>query len=117
MTEYRTRSRRIGARALGASRRLSPSRPDQWISIQVELVEGRGERCWPRPGRVFAAARTHSFDDFAAAIDHAFARWDRSHLHEFELADGTRIGMPDPEWHEAELVEDGHIVKLDRLKP
>jgi len=28
-----------------------------WLSIRVELVEGRGERLWPRPGRFFAAAR------------------------------------------------------------
>jgi hypothetical protein len=29
------------------------------------------------------------------AINAAFARWDLSHLHEFELADGRRIGYPD----------------------
>jgi hypothetical protein len=68
-----------------------------WLSIRVELVEGRGERYWPRPGRLFAAATSHSYAELATAIDDAFARWDRSHLHEFVLADGTRIGTPGPD--------------------
>lgn len=68
-----------------------------WLSIRVELVEGRGERYWPRPGRLFAAARSHSYAQLATSINDAFARWDRSHLHEFQLADGTRIGRPDPD--------------------
>jgi Plasmid pRiA4b ORF-3-like protein len=46
---------------------------------------------------LFAAARSHSFAQLAAAIDDAFARWDRSHLHVFQQADGTRIGTPDPD--------------------
>ncbi len=117
MTEYRTRSRRIGARARGASRRLSPSRPDQWISIQVELVEGRGERCWPRPGRIFAAATLHSFAQLATAIDDAFARWDRSHLHEFTLGDGTRVGAVDPELDLDDSMVDEQNLSLARLNP
>src|SRR5260370_23376603 len=68
-----------------------------WLAIRVELVAGRGERYWPRPGRLFAAAASHSYAQLATAIDDAFARWDRSHLHEFELADGARIGTPDPD--------------------
>ncbi|NMH97961.1 IS1096 element passenger TnpR family protein [Pseudonocardia acidicola] len=63
-----------------------------WLSIRVDLVEGRGICFWPRPGRVFAAARRHSFADLAGAIDAAFARWDPSHLHLFTLADGTLLG-------------------------
>src|SRR6267154_1284906 len=78
-------------------RRAGPKGAATWLSIRVELVEGRGQRYWPRPGRLFAAATNHSFAQLATAIDDAFARWDRSHLHEFELADGTRIGKPDPE--------------------
>jgi len=35
---------------------------------------------------------SHTFEQFAEAIDAAFARWDLSHLHEFELTDGRRIG-------------------------
>lgn len=57
----------------------------RWLSITVELVEGHGRPVWPRPGRVFAVARHHSFAVFATAIDDAFARWDRAHLHEFHL--------------------------------
>src|SRR5580704_9283052 len=40
-----------------------------WMSIRVDLVEGRGEQYWPRPGRIFAAARSHTFKEFADAID------------------------------------------------
>lgn len=49
---------------------------------------------WPRPGRVFAAARSHTFAALADAIDTAFARWDRAHLCAFKLADGTRVCGP-----------------------
>ena len=65
-----------------------------WLSIRVDLVEGRGERLWPRPGRIFAAARSHSFAALATASDDAFARWDRAHLHEFYLVDGTGLTTP-----------------------
>ncbi len=54
-----------------------------WLSIRVDLIEGHGEPCWPRPGRIFAAARSHTFSQLADAIDDAFARWDRSHAREF----------------------------------
>lgn len=111
MRDFTSRSRQIGVRARGGPQRQSHSRRGSWISVNVELVEGRGERCW------LVAAADHSFADLGAAIDDAFARWDRSYLHEFELADGTRIGMPDPEWQDDAPVEDGRIVKLARLKP
>jgi hypothetical protein len=35
-----------------------------WLSIRVDVVEGHGQS-WPRPGRVFAAARSHSFKQLA----------------------------------------------------
>jgi len=54
-----------------------------WLSIRVDLVEGGGQDLWPRPGRIFAAARTHIFGQLAVAIDDAFARWDRAHLYQF----------------------------------
>lgn len=68
-----------------------------WLSIRVDLVEG-GSRgpLWPRPGRVFAAARTHTFADLATAIDDAFARWDRAHLHLFDRS-GRQL-LTSPEW-------------------
>src|SRR6266481_9248211 len=77
-----------------------------WISVQVELVEGRGEHYWPRPGRILAAAADHSFAQLATAIDGAFARWDRSHLHEFELGDGTRIGTPGPDMDNDDVLDE-----------
>jgi len=92
------------------TRRTSKSTSDEpsheaWFSIRVDLVEGRGEHCWPRPGRLIAAAPRHSFAQLASAIDRAFARWDISHLHQFELADGTKIGRPDPDFDEKILDE------------
>jgi hypothetical protein len=88
-----------------------------WLSIKVDLVGGRGERLWPRPGRIFAAARSHTFAQFADAIDDAFARWDRSHLHEFGLADGTRLTTPFEEWEGLEPVADDTRTRLSRLQP
>ena len=47
-----------------------------WLSIRVDLIEGHGQHLWPRPGRILAAARSHTFAQLANAIDDAFARWD-----------------------------------------
>lgn len=88
-----------------------------WLSIQVELVEGRGGDLWPRPGRVMVAARRHTFADLATAIDDAFARWDRAHLHQFWLADGRRVGEPDPDWDVDDVVVDETRLTLSRLQP
>lgn len=84
-----------------------------WLAIQVDLVEGRGETFWPRPGRIFAAARSHTFAQLATAIDDAFARWDRAHLIQFELADGTRLERPD--WDDESDAADARTVRLSRL--
>ncbi|GAA2716564.1 hypothetical protein ACFY2R_29505 [Micromonospora olivasterospora] len=62
-----------------------------WLSVRVELVSGRGVDLWPRPGRVFAASRSHTFAQLADAIDLAFARWDLAHMHMFTLADHTQV--------------------------
>jgi hypothetical protein len=89
-----------------------------WMSIRVDLVQGQGEQYWPRPGRIFAAARSHTFKEFADAIDDAFARWDRSHLQEFTLADQMRLCLPDPDWEvEGELCGDYRQTRLSRLRP
>ncbi|MFD4578198.1 hypothetical protein ACFWNK_38625 [Streptomyces sp. NPDC058417] len=88
-----------------------------WLSIRVELVSGRGEDYWPRPGRIFAASRSHSFAQFATAVDLAFARWDLAHLHLFTLADGT--GVSPLEWWGGEAPDgtvDGRATKLSRLQ-
>ena len=62
-----------------------------WLSVTVELLGGRGEELWPWPGRIFAVGPSHTFMDLADAINDAFARWDRSHLSMFTLADGRVI--------------------------
>ncbi|MFZ0216876.1 MAG: hypothetical protein WAM30_13165 [Candidatus Dormiibacterota bacterium] len=89
-----------------------------WLTIEVQLVEGRGERLWPRPGRLFAASRTHTFQQLGDAIDDAFARWDRAHLQEFMLADRTRLALPDTDFDdELGPTEDYRQVRLSRLQP
>lgn len=87
-----------------------------WLSIRVDLVEGHGEHYWPRPGRIFVAARSHTFAELADAIDDAFARWDRAHLHEFTLADGTRLTTPYEDWEELGPAADDRRTNLSRLK-
>jgi hypothetical protein len=89
-----------------------------WLSIQVELVSGRGAEFWPRPGRIFAAARSHSFGQLADAIDLAFARWDLAHVHMFTLADGdeiTALEQWDSEAPDGSM--DSDKTKLNRLSP
>lgn len=68
--------------------------PRTWLSIKVELIGGRGDRLWPRPGRVLVAARRHTFEQLATAIDDAFARWDRAHLHTFDRTGRRLIVSP-----------------------
>jgi Plasmid pRiA4b ORF-3-like protein len=69
-----------------------------WLRIRVDLLGGCDIECDPPPGRVFIVGPSHTFEQFAEAIDAAFARWDLSHLHEFELGDGRKIGYPDDEY-------------------
>ncbi|MFI8828962.1 hypothetical protein [Streptomyces sp. NPDC053431] len=80
-------------------------------------MSGHGGDLWPRPGRVFAASRSHSFAQFATAVDLAFARWDLAHLHLLTLSDGT--GVSPLEWWGGEAPDgtvDGHATKLSRLQ-
>jgi len=89
-----------------------------WLTIQVDLIEGRGIRLDPTPGRVFLVGPGHSFEHLAEAINSAFARWDLSHLHEFELQDGRRIGFPDDEFASELAWLDHAKLKVAReLKP
>ncbi|NLT55207.1 MAG: plasmid pRiA4b ORF-3 family protein [Actinomycetales bacterium] len=89
-----------------------------WFSIRVELVSGRGEDYWPRPGRVFAASRSHTFGQLARSVDNAFARWDLAHLHQFVLADGTELTDPQS-WDDQQPEEslDSGRTALGVLKP
>ncbi|WP_292834593.1 hypothetical protein [Microbacterium sp.] len=62
-----------------------------WLSVTVELLGGRALNCGRGPGRVFAVGPSHTFLQFADAINDAFARWDRSHVSMFTLADGRTV--------------------------
>jgi hypothetical protein len=86
-----------------------------WLSIRVDLVSGRYGDLWPRPGRVLAASRSHTFSQLATAIDDSFARWDRAHLHQFDLADGRRVGRPDWDQDADEDLLDGRRLTLSGL--
>lgn len=66
-----------------------------WLQIRIELIGGGGIELPATPGRVLLVGPRHTFAQLAEAIDIAFARWDRSHLHLFELPDGRQIGLPD----------------------
>lgn len=83
-----------------------------WLQIRVELEGGRDIECDPPPGRVFIVGPGHSFAQLAEAIDTAFARWDLSHLHEFELPDGRRVGFPDDGFAPEVVWEDHAALKV-----
>ena len=84
-----------------------------WLQVRVELEGGRDIECVPRPGRIFMVGPRHSFADLAEAVDVAFARWDRSHLHVFELSDGRRIGFAEIDPGEHDWL-DHHALKVAR---
>jgi hypothetical protein len=52
---------------------------------------------------------SHTFAQFAVAIDAAFARWDLSHLHEFRAAGWGLVGYPDDSF-------EPDVVWLDQAK-
>lgn len=87
-----------------------------WRLIRVELLGGRGLDLWPRPGRVMVIGPHHTFADLAAAIDAAFARWDRSHLSRFDLADGTAFAYPDPD-DEPPVTDMREALVLQHMQP
>jgi len=60
-----------------------------WLQIRVDLLGTAASDLDPCPGRILIVAPAHTFEELADAINQAFARWDLSHLHEFELADGA----------------------------
>jgi hypothetical protein len=74
------------------------------------LLGGRGIDCDPPPGRTMLVGPGHTFADLATAVDQAFARWDRSHLHLFRLSDGRLLGEASPEWDQDVLDETGLTV-------
>jgi Plasmid pRiA4b ORF-3-like protein len=82
-----------------------------WLEVEVVLV-GVAEDEQRDPGRVFAVGPSHTFGQLADAINAAFGRWDLSHLHEFELAGGRKIGLPDDEFAPDVVWEDQAQVKV-----
>ena len=113
-------SRRLSA-ALGGVRDGSGGKEARvtrsHLSVRVELVAGRALVLWPRPGRILAAARSATFDELAAAIDAAFARWDLAHLHTFDLADGTLLHGPGRAWDEPpQLPEPRDVRRSDAMR-
>ncbi|SHN44120.1 hypothetical protein [Cryptosporangium aurantiacum] len=85
-----------------------------WLAIQVELIAGHGQPLWPRPGRLFAVARSHTFAEFGVAVDQALARWDVPQPAEFILADGVRIGR-DKDTEDSTLAKIGELNQGDRF--
>lgn len=88
-----------------------------WLSIKVDLVSGRGEEFWPRPGRLYLAAQSHTFLDLSIAIDNTFARWDLGHSSQFLLSDGTLITDTDPDNDAPVGAIDFDATPLSRLAP
>jgi len=89
-----------------------------WLRIRVDLLGGGGIDCDPSPGRIFLVGPSHTFEQFAEAIDAAFARWDLSHLHNFELKDGRLIGYPDDSFGPELVWLDHAMLKVAKeLKP
>jgi len=89
-----------------------------WLQVEVELLGGCGIDCEPPPGRVFIVGPRHTFEQLATAINAAFARWDLSHLHGFELADGRLIGYPDDEFGpEVEWLDQAALKLARELEP
>jgi hypothetical protein len=88
-----------------------------WLRIRVDLLGGGGIDCDPSPGRIFMVAPSHTFQQFAETINAAFARWDLSHLHEFNLKDGRVIGYPDDSYApELEWLDHGRLKVAKEVK-
>ena len=83
----------------------------------MELLGGLDIECDPPPGRVFAVGPAVTFETLADAINSAFGRWDLSHLHVFELADGREIGFADDESDDDEWLDHGSMNVGDALRP
>lgn len=92
-----------------------------WVTIRVELLSGIYAECDPAPGRVFLVGPRHTFQQLAGAINVGFARWDFSHLYDFELADGRVVGFPDQDFGADDVLDHattrvlGHVKAGDRF--
>ncbi len=88
-----------------------------WLSIRVELLSGLYAECDPAPGRVFLVGPRHTFQQLARAINIGFARWDHSHLYDFELADGCVVGCPDVDFGEDDVLDHASTKVMSRVGP
>lgn len=88
-----------------------------WLTIRVELLSGIYAECDAAPGRVFLVGPRHTFEQLARAINVGFARWDFSHLYDFELADGNIVGFPDEDFGEEDVLDHAATKVFDRIKP
>lgn len=57
-----------------------------WLTVRVVLLGRDGEPPGPESGRILLVRADHTFADLADAIDTAFARWDLTPPHAFEVA-------------------------------
>lgn len=88
-----------------------------WLTIRVELLSGVYAECDPAPGRVFLVGPRHTFQQLARAINVGFARWDFSHLYDFELSDGSVVGFSDEDFGEDDVLDHATTKVVDRVKP
>jgi hypothetical protein len=105
-----------GGRRSSASRGHAPARQSvrRWLVLRVVLRGQGGDKLDAAPGRDLLVSSEHTFAELAGAIDRAFARWDISHLHEFDLPDGRRIvGADDEDAQDGDL--DETVETLDRI--
>lgn len=84
-----------------------------WMTIRVVLAGQPDAPLAQPPGRTMLAHADHSFADLAEAIDTAFARWDLTPLHQFEVE--GRVLLPadasaeDPEAETSDEVTVGEV--------
>jgi hypothetical protein len=88
-----------------------------WLEIRVVLEGGGGIDCDPPPGRTMIVGPGHTFEQLAQAINAAFARWDLSHLHQFELSDGRLVGFPNEDFDEPKSLDHAELKVMDAIKP
>jgi hypothetical protein len=88
-----------------------------WLQVQVELEGGRDIECDPSPGRIFMVGPGTTFAQLAEAINVAFARWDLSHLHLFELPDGRRVGFASDEDEDDGWLDHDVLKVVQELRP
>jgi len=101
-------------KAGGSARRRPQNTPGRWLAIRVVLTSGLGFQPDQPPGRRMLVSPDHTLAEFAEAIDVAFARWDHSHLHLFDFADGGSFMLGGND--EDETVGDSSTTPLLSLK-